>query len=201
MKNDNPVIFETLLGAKWQSLPIALKRHYNIRAFNNDNLIVTGTITVEVKGIMKWLSPLLGVMGMLPPFAEQDIPIEVTFSTKPSSNAFYFSRTFHYRHHDTYLFNSKMIPVGGNELVDLTRSHLGWRMAYDFIDNQITLTHRGYVFTFFKWFIPLPIEWLVGRCDSYEEAIADNAFKMSMEFKHPWFGVLYAYYGNFKFMD
>ncbi len=201
MKNNNLVIFETILGTKWQFLPNALKRHYNIRAFNNDKLIVAGKITVESKGIMKWFGPLFGAMGMLPPFAEQDIPIEVTFSTVPDSNAFYFSRTFHYRQHGLYQFNSKMIPVGGNELVDLTRTHSGWRMAYDFIDNQIILTHRAYVFKFFKWFIPLPIEWLIGRCDSYEEAISENAFKMGMQFTHRWFGVLYAYYGNFTFVD
>lgn len=189
------------MGAKWQLLPVALMRHYNIRAFSNDIITVKGTITVEAKGMMKWFAHLLGLMGVLPPYAENDIPITVNFASDPHSSAFHFHRVFQYRQHATYAFNSKMIPVGANELVDLTRCNMGWRMAYDFVDNQITLTHRAFVFKFFKWFIPLPLEWLIGRCDSYEEAISDNAFKMKMAFRHPWFGVQYAYYGCFTFVD
>lgn len=200
MKNDKP-IFETILGAKWQSLPVALKRHYNIRAFNNNIITVKGTITVEAKGMMKWFAPLLGVMGVLPPFAEKDIPITVTFASDPNSSAFHFNREFQYRQHAPYAFNSKMIPVGANELVDLTRCNMGWRMAYDFDGNQITLTHRAFVFKCFKWFMPLPIEWLIGCCNSYEEAVSENSFKMAMEFKHSRFGVLYAYYGDFTFIN
>ncbi len=195
--NEKPIIFQQVLSDQWHLLPEVFKRHYANRAYSNDRVTVKGTITVNAKGLMKWFGPIMGAMGLLPPKPAQAIPITVVFASYPDSNAFHLERIFYYPHHAPYAFYTKMIPLGDKVMVDLTRLQVGWKMAIDYQEQKMILAHRGFVFKIGKWFIPLPIEWLVGRCDSYEQVVDDNTFKMSMQFNHPWFGVTYEYFGVF----
>ncbi|MGE3318659.1 MAG: DUF4166 domain-containing protein [Candidatus Berkiella sp.] len=197
--NNRPRIFETVFGEKWQQLPLVFKRHYDIRAYSNDKITVNGNITIRTKGLMKWLGPLFGLMKTLAPYEAENIPITVHYASYPDSEGFHLERTFYYPDKPAYIFNSKMIPKGDNELVELTPSHMGWKMAYSYDGDRINLMHRGYILKLFKWTIPLPIEWLIGSCEAYEIALSDTQFKMSMQFIHPWFGVMYAYFGEFTF--
>lgn len=197
--NDRPRIFENVFGDKWQQLPQVFKRHYDIRAHSNDKVTVKGIITIRSKGLMKWLGPLFGLMETLAPYEANEIPITVTYASYPDSAGFHLERTFYYPNNDPYVFNSEMIPQGGNVLIEFTRSQLGWKMAYEYDGQRVILAHHGFVFKCFKWIIPLPIEWLIGSCEAYEIAVSENEFKMAMQFIHPWFGVIYEYYGKFSF--
>ncbi|MCS5710605.1 DUF4166 domain-containing protein [Candidatus Berkiella aquae] len=192
-------IFQQVFAQKWQQLPPVFQRHYNLNANSHDRITVTGTITVNAKGLMKWLGPIMGMMGLLPPKPAKEIPITVTYACYPDSNAFHLERIFHYPDRTDFIFNTKMILLNDNIMVDLTRCNVGWKFTYDYQDNQITLSHQAFVFKLGKWFIPLPIEWLLGHCNSYEIPVSDNTFKMAMQFKHPWFGILYEYFGTFHF--
>jgi hypothetical protein len=194
---EKKMIFQRILGDKWDQLPIVFKRHYALREYSDDKITAQGIISVNATGIMSVLAPLMGIMGLLPPYNAKDIPITVVFSSRPDSEAFHFERIFYYPTRAPYIFKSKMIALGDNVVVDLTSKNVGWKMTYDFIDNQMRLTHQGYVLKFFKWYIPLPIGLIMGKCNSYEIALSDTTFKMAMQFTHPWFGVTYEYFGIF----
>ncbi len=196
---EHPVIFSTIFGSAWQQLPTVFKRHYANRAYMEDSVTVSGTITVKSKGLMKWFGPLMGAMGTLPPYAANDIPITVNYVSHVDSNAFHLKRTFYYPEQQPFIFNSKMLPLANNLVVELTRYNIGWKMAYEYDGTRVKLIHQGFVFKFIKWLIPLPVEWIIGRCDAEEIAISDNEFRMKMQFMHPWFGELYAYFGDFSF--
>ncbi len=191
------ILFEGVFGKKWQTLPEIFKRHYNVRDHSSDQVIAKGTITVNFPWPIKIISPLLTWFGLFPPYKGTDIPITVIYSAQPDPNAFCFNRTFHYPNHPPYQFKSRMKPLGGNVVVELTKFNIGWKSAYDYIDEHVTLTHIAYVLKLFDWYIPLPIGLIMGKCNSAEYAIDNNNFKMEMQIKHPWFGTTYEYYGTF----
>ena len=91
-----------------------------------------------------------------------------------------------------------MVPVEGNELIEMMKFGLGWKMAYLWQDNHVKLIHRGYVFKLFGHFIPLPITWLLGQGNATETAIDEHNFAMSVDITHPWWGKIYQYNGQFK---
>jgi len=197
--SEHLIIFQAIFGEQWSQLPIVFKRHYENRAYSQDKTSVKGKMTIQSKGILKWFGPIMGMLRMLPPYPAKDIPITVDYLSYPDSNAFYMQRIFYYPDRSPFIFNSKMLPQGDNVLVELTQCNFGWKMAYEYDGSCVKLVHRGFVIKFFKWVIPLPAEWIIGRCNAEEVAISDNAFSMKMQFTHPWFGVLYEYFGNFKF--
>lgn len=196
---DSQQIFSTVFGENWKQLPEVFKRHYDIRAYSNDKIVVKGNITIRTKGLMKWLAPLLGLMKTLAPYEATAIPITVNYASYPDSDSFHLERTFYYPDKPPTIFNSKMTPKEGNVLVERTRMGMGWKMAYVYDGQTIKLLHRGYVLILSKWSIPLPIEWLIGSCEAQEIPLSDNQFKMAMQFRHPWFGVMYEYFGEFTF--
>lgn len=194
---EHPIIFSTIFGTNWQQLPTVFKRHYANRAYVEDKVSVRGTMTIKSKGLMKWFGPVMGAMGTLPPYAANDIPITVDYVSHADSNAFHLKRTFYYPDRSPYIFNSKMIPLVNNIVVELTRWNIGWKTAFEFDGSRVILRHQGYVLKCFKWYIPLPVEWIIGRCDAQELALSDTQFRMKMQFMHPWFGEIYAYFGDF----
>ena len=189
-------IFESIFGEKWSQLPSVFRRHYANRAYAHDKVCVKGEITILIKGIMKWLAPLCGMLRTLPPKAARDIPITVDYVSYPDSNEFHLLRTFYYSN-APFIFRSKMIPIHDNVLVEVTPCRFGWKMACEYVDEQVKLKHLGFVLKVCNWYIPLPIEWVVGKCNADETALSESEFKMRMQFTHPLFGVLYEYHGNF----
>ncbi|OJV85743.1 MAG: hypothetical protein BGO43_13375 [Gammaproteobacteria bacterium 39-13] len=94
-----------------------------------------------------------------------------------------------------------MIPLGKNQIVELTKSRFGWKCAYDYENNKVKLKHQGFIWKFFSWMIPLPISLILGKCHAEENAISETAFNMHMQFIHPLFGVTYEYYGTFEIVE
>lgn len=195
---EKKVIFQNIFGEEWQHLPEIFKKHYTVREYSNDKITSTGTITVRLSWLSKLFSPFMNWMGNLPPFSGENIPITVIFSAKPTSNAFHFERIFYYPKRKPYFFKSKMVPLAGNKIVELTRLGIGWVFYCKFSDNFVKLSHEAFVFKLFSLYIPLPISLILGKCFAEEIAISEDKFSMKMQFIHPWFGVTYEYFGNFE---
>jgi hypothetical protein len=191
-------IFEKIFKDKWAKLPEVFKQHYAISAYSDDKVEVQGTLNISYIWWLKFLSPLFGWLHTLPPWQGQNIPTTVTYRAAKDIEAFCFDRVIQYPNRKPFLFQSKMIPMHDNVLIELTPCGLGWKFAYDFQDNQVTLTQLAYVFKFYSWIIPLPLGLLMGKGFAFEEALSSNTFKMSIQFSHPWFGTTYEYYGIFQ---
>lgn len=194
---EEKIIFEAIFGEQWQGLPEIFKRHYAVREYSDDMVTATGTISVRLSWLTTLLSPLMNFMGILPPFAGEDIPITVVYSGKPESNAFHFERIFYYPNRKPYIFKSKMVPLGKNKIVELTQLRMGWIFFCGFSDGLVKLRHDAFVFKLFSWYIPLPVALMLGKCFAEEVAVSENRFNMKMQFIHPWFGITYEYFGSF----
>lgn len=197
MKNPQQPIFEEIFGEKWQSMPIVFHKHYANRPYCNDITKTIGIMNIEMVGLLKVFAPIFGFMKTLVPYAGKAIECKVNFESEAASNAFWFHREFHFPNHKPYLFRSKLLPQGRNKVIEYTKSGIGWVASYDFSENQVRLSHLGYIFNIFGQDIKLPLEWIFGESTAWEEAIDENRFRMKMEIRHQIFGIVYGYEGEF----
>ncbi|MDD9900083.1 MAG: DUF4166 domain-containing protein [Alphaproteobacteria bacterium] len=193
--------FQPIFGTAWDDLPPIMKKHYANRPYSHDTTATTGVMRIESSAMGRMLTPLFMLAGTLIPYEGDNIPATVRFSSDPASNVFKFDRTLHFPGKKPYRFLSRMKPVGGNELVEFMRFGLGWRMAYGWTGEKVTLTHRGYVLNIFGFLLPLPLGLFMGKGMAEETPIDDNTFSMKMEINHPLWGKVYGYSGVFTMKD
>lgn len=191
-------IFQRIFGEAWQAMPPVLHQHYANRPFTRDTVIVEGIMEVRASRWIQIFAPLLKWTSLLVPYQGQQVPTTVIFRSEPDSRAFCFDREFHFPGKAPYHFRSRMVPVGDNEVIEYMSCGIGWRAAYRFADNKVTLTHRGYVWRVWGFNIPMPMHWFFGKGSAWEEATGESSFRMHMDICHPWFGEVYAYAGSFE---
>jgi predicted DCC family thiol-disulfide oxidoreductase YuxK len=191
-------IFKPIFGSDWESLPVVMKKHYANRPYSNDVTIVEGNMDIACAGFIKYLSPLLWLMGSIPPINATNVPVTVSFESDKNTKAFYFNRVFYFNNRKPYHFRSRMIQIKGNELVELMRFGLCWRLQCLWDEGKVKLKHRGYALHLCGHFIPIPLTLLLGAGNAEEIALDDNHFAMCVDIIHPWWGNIYTYKGQFS---
>ncbi|PHZ85337.1 DUF4166 domain-containing protein [Paremcibacter congregatus] len=191
-------IFKTIFGEDWNKLPPVMHKHYANRPYTTDLATVEGTLDVMCAGPIKFLAPIFWLMRGIPPHTEVDVSVVVNFESDEESNFFHFRRIFNFKTRKPYSFNSRMMQIKDNEVVEIMWSGFGWRMHYVWEAGRVKLKHKGYVFHLFGCLIPLPLTFLLGEGNAEEIAIDDNSFDMKVTITHPWWGKVYQYGGRFK---
>lgn len=194
-------IFQPVFGEAWHGMPLVMHRHYANRPYTQDTVVVEGIMEVRAARPMRLLAPLLKWSGLLVPYQGQGVPTTVTFRSAPDVRVFQFDREFRFPGKVPYHFRSRVMPVGGNEVIEYMGLGIGWCAAYAYAGNKVTLTHRGYVWRILGRNIPLPFHWLFGKGAAWEEATGESSFRMHMDIRHPWFGEVYAYAGEFEIKE
>jgi hypothetical protein len=197
VEKDQP-IFKSIFGNAWDELPLVMHRHYAIRPYSNDRVTVEGHLDVKCSGPIKTFKSLFLLLRLIPPYNEKDVPVTVDYESTRDTREFHFNRTFHFANSSPYRFRSRMIQVAGNEVVELMRFGIGWRMNYLWQDGKVILQHKGYLLNLFGLFIPLPLTALLGAGYAEETAVDDETFDMFVEIRHPWWGKIYGYKGQFR---
>jgi len=191
-------IFAEVFADQWDRLPTVMRLHYANRPFSEDRVTVEGALTIRIHPLMKPFAPLMAAMGMLTPWAGEDVPCSVQFLSQPDGNAFIFDRRFQFPGRKSYQFRSELIAKGAHDVVEYMRCGVGWRSAYSFEDGRVVLSHKGYVLRLFGVDIPLPGAGLIiGRGEAFEVPAGETSFAMFMGLRHPLFGRLYSYEGEF----
>lgn len=188
-------IFQSIFGEKWTQLPPVMHKHYDVRADSNDVVQVEGLLDVKASLLIKLMGRLF---GMLVPDDGNNIPVTVRFSS--AGNAFCFDRMFQFPNRKLHHFRSRMVPVGGNEVIEVMRFGFGWCCAYDWDGEKIILSHRGYVWRILGCYIPMPLGLFIGTGYAEEYPLSDNRFRMWTHTKHAWFGEMFRYEGEFEVM-
>jgi len=196
MTNSTP-IFQSIFGEQWSELPPVMHKHYANRPYCNDVVTVEGIMKVEVSPFARLLSPLLRITGALVPYAGDNIPVTVHFRSEPNSDVYCFDRIFHFPDKPPYHFRSRMQPVGDSEVIEFMRIGIGWRARYSYDGRKVVMAHRGYAMKLFGKLVHLPLELLLGSGNAEEEALSDSRFRMYMDIRHPLWGKIYAYSGEF----
>lgn len=190
----NDPIFMPIFQENWDNLPPVMRKHYANRPYSDDVSIVEGTLDVMCKWYLK---PALWFLGTVPPYNQKNVPVFVHFTSQKNNAGFGFERVFHFEGREPVRFHSRMFHRQGREIVELMRFGICWHSNYGWDGHNVTLDHKGYSLRLGKWNIPLPITWFIGRGDAYETPIDDITFSMCVTLKHPIFGVIYGYKGQF----
>ena len=198
LMNPGEPIFRTVLKRQFDQLPEVFKRHYAIRPYSRDVVVVQGRLSVRVSLFVGLMSRLFGV---LVPWSGDNIPVTVRFESGSDSGGFRFEREFCYPSNKIVRFSSRMEWLKGNELVERMRLGFGWRLAYEWNGEKMLLLHRGYVWCMLGVDIPLPLELILGRGYAEEEALSDNEFRMQTHTAHPLFGRTFGYEGRFAVQE
>lgn len=197
----NQPIFKSVFAKQWESLPAVMHKHYANRGYTSDRVTVDGKVKIEISFFAKLISPFMRLTGALAPYAGNDVPVTVHFDSEKNSNVFCFNRIFNYPNRPPYHFRSRMIPAGGNEVIEYMPVAICWHAAYSFDGQKIVMTHLGYKIKAFGRMFSLPLELILGKGYAEEQAISNDSFRMYMDIRHPLFGKVYAYSGEFKITE
>jgi hypothetical protein len=194
-------IFKSIFGEAWNDLPSIMHKHYANRPYTDDVTVVEGTLDVTCKQPLKALAPLMKLMGQIPAHNETSVPVTVRFQSDKDTKAFHFNRTFNFKNAKPYTFKSRMVQIKDNEVIEIMRFGLGWKLLYLWDGEKVVLKHRGYALRLFGHFIPVPLTLLMGEGYAEEIAVDDNTFDMITHITHPWWGKIYEYKGRFEVID
>ncbi|MBN67213.1 MAG: hypothetical protein CMM94_06585 [Rickettsiales bacterium] len=192
--NEAPYIFQPIFGNDWERMPPVMRAHYGVRSASDDTVVVKGWLDVRMSWPVRIASRLLGV---LVPYNGNKVPVQVTF-TGDAAGQFYFDRAFDFGARGVCHFRSVLQPVGGDEVMEWMGYGVGWRCAYQWNGERVILKHRGYVLRVFGRCVPLPLELLLGKGYAEETPISDTCFAMWTHTKHPLFGEMFRYAGEFE---
>ena len=198
LKLKNEPIFKSIFGDKWENLPPVMKRHYSNRPYTQDLTTVNGVLDVICRPPLLYLSPLMKLLGQIPTFNETNVPVTVHFQSDLNSKSFYFNRIFKFAKGKPYKFQSRMLQIEGNQVIEFMRFGLGWKLQYEWDGEKVILSHKGYTLQFFGHLIPLPLTILMGAGYAEEHPVDDNTFDMQTHITHPWWGKIYEYKGRFE---
>ncbi len=183
-------LMQQMLGDQWEQLPPALQKHYQYG--NNTD---TGTLDIDYPGFMQLYLSIMRRLGALINRRGKHIPTTVRKQMRKGTQ--HWERSILYPDGDTILFKSYWKHAGGNELIEYINAFLGLRMAVHIKDGHLYYEGRHYVLKLGSVLLPIP-EWLVlGHATIEEKAVGNECFCMDFRLRHPLFGQLFRYTGEF----
>lgn len=196
-KANKEPLFQNAFGAGWQNLPPVLQKHYAPRCHSKDVVVLHGQMQFVASPLARFLSPFLRLGGMLPMFNAQDVSATVQIASKPESAAVVFHREFAAQGRRAFLFLTTMQPQPDGTVIDWTAGGIGWHMQMGYENGKVQMRHLGYAGRLGKRRVALPLGWLLGECNAWEEPLSDNRFAMRMEITRRG-KLFYAYSGEFE---
>lgn len=199
MKNIDP-IFKQILGVSWNNLGKVIKEHYFLRPYSSDYIYVTGEMEeIYHSNIAKLLIPFGLLFGAIVPYKGKQVTIDVHYNSSPDNSNLYWDRVFKFKNRKAFHFKSYMEYQSGNEVIEYVRFGLGMKLAVSTENNAIIFHNIAYVWKIMGIKIPIPVNLFFGNAYIEERPIDDKHFSMKMIIKHPLFGVLFRYSGQFSF--
>jgi predicted DCC family thiol-disulfide oxidoreductase YuxK len=191
-------IFKPVFGCAWRNLPLVMRRRYGNRPYTNDTVIIEGQVDVMCKRYIRVLSPLIRLVGSVPPYNQKNVPVTVHFVSWGDKRMVGFNRVFYFKKKEPYAFRSRMLPATDNEVLEMLRFGICVRMTCFWQDSRVYFRHKEYTLNVFGHFVRLPVSWIIGRVYAEERPVDDETFDTVVQIQHPWFGKVYEYTGRFK---
>ncbi len=196
---DTRPVFHAVLGDDWHKLGEVIRRHYFLRPYSNDAITVHGTMReVYHSRVAAMLMPFSRLVGALVPYQGKDVPIAVHYTVRPDSGALYWNRVFRFPGRPPFHFRSHMEQIGHQQVIEYVRFGVGLRLRVTAEDGALVFRDEGYVWRLFGLKLPLPVGLLLGRAYVEERPVDDRHFSMCMHLRHPLFGELFRYSGDFS---
>lgn len=190
-------LMQRALGEQWHELPIGLQQHYSQRDDGSSD--EQGWLTISYPRWMQWPLTIMHYFGALLNKAGNEAPTQV--SKHMDGDIQRWARIIDYPDGTRMTFDSYVTYSGGNTLTEHVNRLLALRMAVSVRDGKLYYEGRGYVLKLGKLELVIP-EWLaLGYNHIEEEALADDCFRMNFWLRHPLFGELFRYQGEFNILS
>ena len=189
---NNMSITQRALGQAWDTLPAALKSHYQF-GDNYDE----GWLSIDYPGYLQPLFSLLHyTMGVLVNRRGNNVPTRV--GKRMRDGMLHFARTLRFVDGKVVLFNSRWEHDEGNRLIEFVTPFLGLRMKVWVDGGKLYYESCSYVFQLGTWQLSIP-EWLMlGKAYIIESALDDQHFALDFRVQHPLLGKIFGYTGKFS---
>lgn len=188
---NNISVLQRTLGQAWDTLPIALKNHYQ-GADNYDE----GALNIDYPGYLHPFFSLLHRFGALVNRRGRDVPTRVEKVMRGDMQ--YWARTIRFPDGKVVLFNSRWVHEVDNRLIEFVNPFLGLRMAVWVKSGKLYYESCNYVLQLGALRLPIP-EWLMlGKACIVENALDDRSFAMVFYLQHPLLGKIFSYSGQFS---
>lgn len=195
-------IFQKVLGEQWENLGDVIKRHYFLKPFSEDRIVVTGEmLEVYHSALAKLFIPVGVLFGAVVPFRGRNVPTEVYYNSKIDNAHLYWHRIFKFSEQRHFHFKSHMELGERNEVVEFVRFGVGMRLKVTAEEGAIVFRDNGYIWRLFGISVPIPVNLLLGSAYVEERPIDENTFSMKMIMTHPLLGVMFRYRGRFTLDD
>ena len=200
MKDKQTPIFKQILGSQWNNLGKVIQNHYFLKPFSTDYISVHGEMDeIYHSQIAKLLIPFGLLFGAIVPYNRKNVPIDVHYNSQPDSSKLCWDRVFRISPVNQFHFKSYMEQQTGNEVIEYVRFGVGMRLLVTAEDGALIFRDNGYVWKISGLKIPIPMQLVFGNAYIEERPIDDENFSMKMIIKHPLFGILFRYSGQFSF--
>lgn len=188
------------LGPRWNDLHPLVRRHYDITPGTDDNVIMRGSMDeVYHSTIAKAFLVFGRLFGALVPYRGRNVPVEVhNWSRRENCTDMFWHRTFEFPGRSPFVFASRMMHVGGEEIVEFVRLGMGVRMKMSVNNGALVFTGIGFRWNIGPFTLYLPSWLILGDAVIEERALSDDEFFVDFKMIHPLFGRTFAYSGTFK---
>lgn len=192
-------IFKTVLATEWTKLGNIVRRHYSLKPYSEDYVRVDGVMEeIHHSLLAKLLIPFGLLFGAIVPYRAKNVPISVHYTSCTNDTNLYWDRVFQLRPNKHFHFKSYMQHTSGNEVIEYVRFGVGMRLLVTVDDGALVFRDAGYIWKVFGFILPVPAGLLFGKAYVEERPIDENTFSMRLELRHPVFGILFHYRGQFS---
>jgi predicted DCC family thiol-disulfide oxidoreductase YuxK len=193
-------LFRDVFGARWDDLSPAFQKYYSIPPYGDDEIMLKGKVDVYCASPLRWLSPILSLLGQVPVVNEKEVPAALRLTGNRDVKVVRERRSYAFNKSALYTVRSQLVPLQDGEVIKLMPFGFGWKAKVEWDDHKVSYTHQGYIIRLFGHFVPLPITWILGQV-STEEMVTDTmTFEMHTRVMHPWWGCFYKVFGQFKIL-
>lgn len=189
-------MMQLALGSDFQKLPKIIQKHY---FFENEQttLLIYGEMEYVKHSIFAKPFVFVGsFIKALVPYQGENIPTKLYSTHK--GNYMNWKRELYFPGKTPFIFFSKMISPKQGQIIEYIALGLGVVMNVS-LENEVLwyrVSHYVWNLGFIK--IPIPSFLMLGGGYIKNEAINDEKFKMKFELKHPLFGFVFGYAGEFQ---
>lgn len=199
MTPPNEPIIKQALGSDWDRLDPVVRRHYDLAPGTDQQVAMSGTMhDIDHSWIAKLFLLAGRMFGALVPYRGKDIPTTVrNWTTRDDGRNLFWHRTFTFPDGQQAIFTSRMMYLGGHELIEYVRFGLGIRMTMSVLNGSLVYKSIGYQWDIGRMSLRFPTWLLLGSGEITESGRSDTEFGMDFQMRHPWFGRTYSYSGRF----
>lgn len=194
-----PPLLAGIMGRSFDTLAPVVRRHFSLSAGGRQQLSVRGVMSeIWHSNLAKCWLPAGMALGALIPWRGRNVPAVVHY--RVDGRRLLWRREFQFPRR-THVFSSCMEAETPGVGVEYVRFGVGTRMQAEAIDGRLRFRSIGFVWQGAGRSISLPLRPIMGEVTVEEWALDEHRFAMHAEIRHPWFGLLFRYAGEFELPD